>query len=99
VSKGFNLGGNIDLEAIVTVQNVFGQEWDNTFNSTAFRQETAQDPLTGEVTGLVYQDDYPDQPYYDEYYGADNSPVLVPIGQARSWWYPRRYEIGVRIEF
>jgi len=98
VSKGFRIG-RTELEGILTVYNLFGQEWDETFNSTAFLQETSEDPETGEVTGLVYQDDDPSAPYYDEYYGADRSPVLVPIGEPRSWWDPRRYEIGVRIEF
>jgi hypothetical protein len=99
VSKAWSVGGTVDLEAILTVQNIFGNEWDRSFNSTAFRQETAQDPETGEVRGLVYQNDDPNLPYYDEYYGADSSPVLVPIGAPRTWWDPRRYEIGFRIEF
>ena len=59
VSKGFRVGGAVDLEAILTVYNLFGHEWDETFNSTAFLQETAEDPLTGEISGLVYQNDDP----------------------------------------
>ena len=98
VSKAFKIGG-AELEGIATVYNLFGQEWDASFNSTAFRQETEQDPVTGEINALVYQDDDPSAPYYDEYYGADNSPVLVPIGAPRTWYDPRRYEIGIRIEF
>jgi len=98
VSKAFKIGG-AELEGIATVYNLFGQEWDASFNSTAFRQETEQDPVTGEINALVYQDDDPSAPYYDEYYGADSSPVLVPIGAPRTWYDPRRYEIGIRIEF
>jgi hypothetical protein len=98
LSKGFRIGGT-ELEGILTVYNLFGQEWDESFNSTAFLQETSQDPATGEISGLVYQDDDPSAPYYDAYYGADGSPVLVPIGAARTWWDPRRYEIGIRLEF
>jgi hypothetical protein len=98
VTKGFKVAG-MELEGILTVYNLFGQEWDASFNSTAFRQETEQDPVTGEINALVYQDDDPSAPYYDEYYGADNSPVLVPIGAPRTWYDPRRYEIGIRIEF
>jgi hypothetical protein len=90
---------NVELEAILTVYNIFGQEWDSSFNSTAFRQDTEPDAETGRPVGLVYQDDDPSAPYYHEYYGADNSPVLVPIGAATSYWDPRRYEIGFRIEF
>ena len=98
VTKGFQVGG-MELEGILTVYNLFGQEWDEAFNSTAFRQATETDPETGRSTALVYQDDDPSAPYYDEYYGADRSPVLVPIGQPTSYWDPRRYEIGVRLEF
>jgi hypothetical protein len=98
VTKGFKIGG-VELEGILTIYNLFGQEWDSTFNSTAFRQATETDPATGFATGLVYQDDDPSLPYYDEYYGADSSPVLVPIGAPTSYWDPRRYEVGVRFEF
>jgi hypothetical protein len=98
VMKGFRIG-KAEIEGILTVYNIFGQEWDSSFNSTAFRQDTEPDPETGRPVGLVYQDDDPSAPYYDEYYGADNSPVLVPIGAATSYWDPRRYEIGFRIEF
>ena len=98
VTKGFQIGGG-ELEAILTIENLFGNEWDASFNSTVFRQETEQNEVTGEVTGLVYQDDDPTAPYYDEYYGADGSPVLVPIGDPRTWYDPRRYELGVRFEF
>ena len=98
VSKGFQIGG-MELEGILTVYNLFGQEWDSTFNSTAFRQATETDPETGRARGLVYQDDYPDRPYYDEYYGVDSSPVLMPIGAPTTYYDPRRYELGVRFEF
>jgi hypothetical protein len=98
VTKGFQIAG-MELEGILTVYNLFGQEWDSTFNSTAFRQDTEPDPETGFPISLVYQDDDPNLPYYDEYYGEDSSPVLVPIGAADSYYDPRRYEIGVRIEF
>jgi hypothetical protein len=92
-SKLFRVG-NLDLQAIVTVYNLFGNQWDDTFNIRAFLQDTDDDN-----NGLRYQDDDPSAPYYDEYYGADDSPVLVPIGQPLSYWDPRRYEIGFRIEF
>jgi hypothetical protein len=98
VTKGFKLGA-MEVEGILTVYNLFGQEWDNAFNSTAFRQASEPDPDTGFPIALVYQDDDPSLPYYDEYYGADSSPVLVGIGQPTSYWDPRRYEIGVRFEF
>ncbi len=98
VTKGFQIGG-MELEGILTVYNLFGQEWDASFNSTAFRQDTETDPETGVASGLVYQDDDPSAPYYDEYYGADSSPVLLPIGAPTSYYDPRRYELGVRIEF
>jgi hypothetical protein len=92
-SKMFRVGG-LDLQAIVTVYNLFNQEWDDSFNWRAFRQDTDADG-----NGLNYQDDDPSAPYYDEYYGADGSPVLVPILEPLSYWDPRRYEIGFRIEF
>jgi hypothetical protein len=93
LTKAFRVG-NLDIEGILTVYNLFGVELDKTFNSTAFRQDVDEDG-----NGLVYQDNDPTAPYYDEYYGADASPVLVPIGEPLSYWDPRRYEIGVRIEF
>jgi hypothetical protein len=93
LSKTFKVGPT-DIDAILTVYNVFGHEWDSTFNGAAFRQDTDD-----EGNGLIYQDDDPGAPYYDEYYGADGSPVLVPIGAPLSYRDPRRYEIGVRIEF
>ena len=98
VTKGFKVAG-MEVEGILTVYNLFGQEWDEAFNATAFRQATETDPETGFATGLVYQDDDPNLPYYDEYYGADSSPVLMPIGAPTSYWDPRRYEIGIRMEF
>ncbi len=98
VTKGFKVG-NMEVEGILTVYNLFDQEWDESFNATAFRQDTETDPETGFATGLVYQDDDSSAPYYDEYYGADSSPVLVPIGAPTSYWDPRRYELGVRFEF
>jgi hypothetical protein len=93
LSKAWRIGA-VDLEAIVTIYNLFDHEWDRSFNFLAFLQDTDQDGI-----GLIYQDDDPDAPYYDTYYGADGSPVLVPIGAAESYWDPRRYEIGLRIEF
>ena len=98
VMKGFKVGPT-EVEGILTIYNLFGNEFDRTFNTTAFRQDTEQDPTTGLPIDLVYQNDDPNMPYYDEYYGADSSPVLVPIGAPNSYWNPRRYEIGVRIEF
>jgi hypothetical protein len=98
LSKSFR-AGRTDITAILSVFNLFNQEWDATFNSTAFLQATEEDPETGESIPLHYQDDDPNGPYYDEYYGADSSPVLTPIGAATSYWDPRRYEIGLRIEF
>jgi hypothetical protein len=98
VTKGFKIAG-AELEAILTIYNLTGQEFDESFNATAFRQATEPNPETGFPVGLVYQDDDPTLPYYDEYYGADNSPVLVGIGEPTSYWDPRRYEIGVRFEF
>jgi hypothetical protein len=98
LSKSFR-AGRADITAIVSILNLFNQEWDMTFNSTAFQQLTEEDPETGESIPLFYQDDDPEAPYYDEYYGADSSPVLTPIGAATSYWEPRRYEIGLRIEF
>ena len=85
---------NLDLQAILTVYNLFGQEWDKTFNTTAFLQDADADN-----NGLFYQDEDPASPYFDEYYGADGSPVLVPVGASLTYWDPRRYEIGFRIEF
>jgi hypothetical protein len=93
ISKAFRVG-NTDLQAIVTVYNLFSHEWDKTFNRRAFLQDTDEDN-----NGLHYQDDDPTAPYYDEDYGADGSPVLVPILEPLSYWDPRRYEIGFRIEF
>ncbi|HOC42336.1 MAG TPA: TonB-dependent receptor [Thermoanaerobaculales bacterium] len=98
VTKGFMVAG-MELEGILTIYNLFGQEFDNSFNATAFRQATETNPDTGFTSGLVYQDDDPNAPYYDEYYGADDSPVLMPIGAVTSYWDPRRYEIGIRMEF
>jgi hypothetical protein len=98
VMKGFRVG-NFEIEGILTVYNLFGQEWDETFNTTAFRQDTEVDPETGRSIPLVYQNDDASAPYSDEYYGADNSPVLVPIGAPLTYWDPRRYEVGVRLEF
>jgi hypothetical protein len=98
VTKGFRVGG-MEIEGILTVYNLFSKELDSGFNGTAFRQATEIDPETGRSRGLVYQDDDPSAPYYDEYYGADNSPVLMPIGAPTSYYQPRRYEIGVRLEF
>ncbi len=97
VSKGFRIGST-ELEGILTIYNIFGTEYDRTFNSTAFRQKT-EDDEAGFPEGLVYQDDDPNAPYYDEYYGADSSPVLWDIGEPTAYWDPRRYEIGIRFEF
>jgi hypothetical protein len=97
ISKGFRIG-SAELEGILTIYNLFGNEFDRTFNTTAFRQKTEPDEA-GFPVGLTYQDDDPNAPYYDEYYGADNSPVLWDIGEPTDYWDPRRYEIGVRFEF
>ncbi len=93
VSKSWRVG-RVDLQAIITVYNVFGNEWGDTVNDQAFLQDTDDDG-----NPLQYQDDDPSAPYYDAYYGADSSPVLVPIGEPFSYWDPRRYEIGFRVEF
>jgi hypothetical protein len=95
LSKTFRLGA-VDLQAILTVYNLFSQEqeWECCVNTMAFLQDTDSDG-----NGLFYQDDDPTAPYYDEYYGADGSPVLVPVGETLSYLDPRRYEIGFRIEF
>ena len=93
VSKTWSVG-KIDLTGIVTVYNVFNRELDLSFNSRAFRQ--AIDPVT--LEGLNYQDDDPNEPYYDEFYGEDGSPVLVGIGEPLSYRLPRRFEVGFRLE-
>jgi hypothetical protein len=98
VSKGFRVGST-EITGIFTILNVFGTELGTVFNSDAFRQDTMTDPETGFVEPLVYQDDDPNEPYYDEYYGADSSPVLIPVGEPTSFQQPRRYELGLRIEF
>ena len=97
VSKGFRIGST-ELEGILTIYNLFGNEFDRAFNTTAFRQKTEIDE-NGDSVPLVYQNDDPNAPYYDEYYGEDDSPVLWEIGEPTSYWDPRRYEIGVRFEF
>jgi hypothetical protein len=74
--------------------NLFGREWDGWLNTRPFFQGSDD-----EGNGLNYQNDDPSGPYYDEYYGAYGSPVLVPILEPLSYWDPRRYEIGFRIEF
>ncbi len=86
--------GHADLELIATAYNVFGQELVDGVNTEAFRQDTDE-----EGSGLRYQNTDPSAPYYDEYYGADSSPVLVPVGEPISYWPTRRYEVGIRIEF
>ena len=79
---------------ILSVLNLFGTELEYGFNTQAFLHGTDADG-----NGLRYQDDDPTAPYYDEYYGADGSPVLVPIGEPLGHQDPRRYEIGLRIDF
>ena len=86
--------GHADLELIATAYNVFGQELVDGVNTEAFRQDTDE-----EGNGLRYQNTDPSAPYYDEYYGDDSSPVLVPVGEPISYWTTRRYEVGIRIEF
>jgi len=93
LSKGFRFR-DLDVQAILTVYNLFSREWGTDLNTVAFLQETDADG-----NGLNYQDDDPTAPYYDQYYGADDSPVLAPIGEPLNYTEPRRYEIGVRIEF
>ncbi len=93
LSKAWQIG-RTDLEVIATVYNLFGQELVDDVNNDAFLQDSDQ-----AGNGLRYQDTDPSAPYYDEYYGADSSPVLIPIGEPLSYWDTRRYEIGVRIEF
>ena len=70
VSKAFKVG-SVSLEGVITIQNLFDQEWDATFNSTAFRQML---------------DD-------------EGNYVWMPIGHPTSYWDPRRYELGFRVEF
>ena len=50
VSKGFKVGG-AELEAIVSIYNLFGQEWDEFFNSQAFLQETSRIPRPARSAG------------------------------------------------
>jgi len=94
VSKTWNLN-KLDLTVVGTVYNIFNRELDLTFNSRAFLQAT--DPET--LDGINYQNTDPDAPYYSEYYGEDNSPVLVGLGEPLSYRLPRRFEVGVRLEF
>jgi hypothetical protein len=93
-SKTWRLN-KIDLTVVGTVYNIFNRELDLTFNSRAFRQAVDDDTLEG----LNYQNTDPNAPYYDEYYGEDESPVLVGIGEPLTYRLPRRYEVGFRIEF
>jgi hypothetical protein len=93
LAKAFRIG-NVNLQAIFSIQNVFNTEAVTDVNVVALLQDTDADG-----NGLVYQNEDPSQPYYDEYYGADSSPVLVPIGAPTSYQLPRRYEIGLRLEF
>jgi len=97
VSKGFRVGST-EITGIFTILNLFGTELGTRFNTDAFRQATATDE-DGFTYNLVYQDDDPNEPYYDEYYGGDGSPVLIPVGEATDFQSPRRYEIGLRVEF
>ncbi len=90
--------GRTQLTGILTVLNVFGRELDNRFNDTAFRQDTEIDE-DGNPVGLEYQDDDPNEPYYDEYYGFDGSPVLLAVGAPTGYLLPRRYELGFRVQF
>jgi hypothetical protein len=96
-SKSWTVAG-MDLTGVLTVLNVFSRELDRTFNDRAFRQDTEIDD-DGNPVPLNYQDDDPSAPYYDEYYGGDGSPVLVPVGAPLRYSLPRRYEIGFRLEF
>jgi hypothetical protein len=93
LSKAFRVG-RTDLSAILTVYNLFGTELATSFNQSALVQQTDDDG-----NPLFYQDDDPSAPYYDPYYGADDSPVLIPIGAPISYQHPRSYEIGLRFEF
>ncbi len=86
-SKTWNLK-KIDLTLVGTIYNVFNQELDSTFNSEAYLD-----------TGNDYQNTDPDAPYYDEYYGEDNSPVLRAIGEPLTYLLPMRFEVGFRLEF
>ncbi len=86
-SKTWNIK-SVDLTVVGTIYNLFNRELDLTFNSEAYLE-----------TGNDYQNADPNEPYYDEYYGEDSSPVLRDIGEPLSYRLPRRYEVGFRIEF
>jgi len=86
-SKTWNVK-SVDITVVGTIYNLFDRELDLTFNSEAYLE-----------TGEEYQNDDPNAPYYDEYYGEDSSPVLRDIGEPLSYRLPRRYEVGFRIEF
>jgi len=86
-SKTWNVK-SVDITVVGTIYNLFDRELDLTFNSEAYLE-----------TGEEYQNVDPNEPYYDEYYGEDSSPVLRDIGEPLSYRLPRRYEVGFRIEF
>jgi hypothetical protein len=93
VAKGFQLG-DLHLQAIFSVYNLFNTEAVTGVNYQALRNEVDDND-----NPIRYQDNDPTLPYYHEYYGADGSPVLVPLGEPTNYQRPRRYEIGLRIEF
>jgi hypothetical protein len=93
LAKSFRIR-QVDLQAIFSVYNLFGSEQATSVNFWALNPRLDDD---GEI--VRYQNVDPSAPYYDEYYGADDSPVLIPIGEPWRYQRPRRYEIGFRIEF
>jgi len=82
VSKTFQVG-DIDMTAVLTVQNLFDRELDGTFNSTVARaipDESTDDPS-------------------DFLVDENGDMIPMPLGEPLSYWLPRRYELGFRIEF
>ncbi len=91
LSKSFTVG-SVDLTGVISIYNLFDREMDATFNSVAFRTIECQSFPGGypspdcNADGVVDEDD-------------PTTQVELPVGQPTSWYDPRSYEIGFRIEF